>query len=140
MIATVLLIVLVLVLAVIIFLWARGFISEHVEKFGNPIENSCEDASFDVQFVGGMYDQLEIVNRGNLAIHGFEIKAFTGGDSEILPLDSSGVGVGGSVTKTVALDSDVEKIIVYPVLLGNVKGKSTNKVFTCLDFGKSIEL
>ena len=34
--ATVLLIVLVLILAAIIFLWARGFVGEQVEKFGEP--------------------------------------------------------------------------------------------------------
>ena len=36
-IASVLLILLVLVLASIIFLWARGFIGEQIEKFGEPI-------------------------------------------------------------------------------------------------------
>jgi len=31
-----------------------------------------------------------------------------------------------------------DRIIAYPVLIGNVKGGSSNKVFTCVDAGKTI--
>ena len=65
-IASVLLILMVLVLAVLIFLWARGFVSEQVEKFGKPIEQICSSVDFEVQKFGS---SLEVVNRGNVDIH-----------------------------------------------------------------------
>ena len=58
-IASVLLIALVLVLASIIFMWARGFISEQIEKFGNPVElaNVGNSSFFKIMF--RMYHYLE---------------------------------------------------------------------------------
>ena len=46
-IATVLLISLVLVLASIIFLWARAFLPEQIQKFESPIEDACKNVVFD---------------------------------------------------------------------------------------------
>ncbi|MBU0761307.1 MAG: hypothetical protein KJ858_06510, partial [Nanoarchaeota archaeon] len=45
-IATVLLIAIALVLAVIIFLWARSFIGEGLEKDGRAIDKACENVVF----------------------------------------------------------------------------------------------
>jgi len=62
-IATVLLIALVLVLAAIIFMWARGFISEQIEKFGTPIEDLCDSVDFDIEIVKvGLGYDFEIGN------------------------------------------------------------------------------
>ena len=141
MIATVLLIALVLVLASIIFLWARGFISEQIEKFGQPVDTLCEQVSIGVELVSEDIGYvLEIANRGNVNIHSFDIKKITGGDSIILNHPFS-VDVGKAVREHLALPlSDANKIIIYPTLLGNVKGKKTNKVYTCVEQGKTINL
>jgi len=139
--ATVLLIALVLVLAIIIFLWAKGFISEQIEKFGQPVESVCEDVSFDVQLVNREMTgyELEIANRGNVAIYNFDIKGISGGDSQIKTFKFS-VDVGDSIRESVSFDFDKEpeKIIVFPRILGNVKGKQINRAFTCVDKGKTI--
>lgn len=66
-IASVLLVALVLVLATIIYLWARAFIPETVEKFGSTIENSCQNVVFDVAYSGGY---LRVQNKGNVPIQG----------------------------------------------------------------------
>jgi flagellin-like protein len=139
-IASVLLIALVLVLAAIIFLWARGFISEQIEKFGKPIEELCGDVSFDLELVDatGGYD-LEVVNRGNVPIYNFDIKEIKGGNSDIQKFKFS-VNVGKSVRQAISLKADTEKIVVYPVIVGNVKGKKVNKPFTCSEIGKTIVL
>ena len=140
-IATVLLVVLVLVLAVIIFLWARSFISEQVEKFGNPVENACDDVDFDVSKSGTGPYTLQLVNRANVNINSFDMKEVKGGSSQIITWEES-LGIGKAIEKNYTLQtSNPEKIIVIPRLLGNVKGESVTKVFTCpQEAGKTIEL
>tara|TARA_Y100000310_G_scaffold341110_1_gene439189 strand:+ start:1576 stop:2028 length:453 start_codon:yes stop_codon:yes gene_type:complete len=141
-IATVLLIALVLVLAAIIFMWARGFISEQIEKFGTPIEDLCGNVDFDIEVikeVGEIGYEFDIANRGNVPIFKFDIKEIKGGESSIQQFPIS-LDEGDSKSEHVSLKSDTEKIIVYPVLIGNIRGKSINKVFTCSEHGKSMVL
>lgn len=143
--ASVLMILLVIVLASLIFLWARGFVSEQIEKFGQPIENLCGRVDFDVQKVRGVTstDALEIVNRGDVDIFHLDIKMYKGGDSEINQFKFS-VGAGESLKKDISLkmkdNSIPEKIDIFPALVGNVKGKHSNKVFTCNEVSKTIHL
>jgi len=137
-IASVLLILLVLVLAAMIFLWARGFIGEQVEKFGEPINQICESVDFEIEMVG---NDLEVVNRGNVDIYYLSIKMIKGGDSEFKKFDFS-VDAGESVRESVSLlmENNVvpDEVIVYPALIGNVKDSDSNLPFTCLDFGRTL--
>ena len=137
-IASMMMILLVLVLASLIFLWARGFVTEQIEKFGKPIEQMCESVNFEVQKVGG---DLEVVNRGDVDIRYLDVKMFKDGGSEVEKFNFQ-VDAGESVRKGVVFlmsNNDVpDKIVVYPALVGNVKGGSSNKVFTCLDAGETI--
>lgn len=134
-IASILMILLVLVLAAMIFLWARGFVGEQIEKFGQPVEELCSSVSFRVEKVG---DELEIVNKGNIDIRHLDIKLFKDGSSEISKFDFQ-VDAGRARREIVNLkmsdNEEPDKIIVYPALVGNVRGKSLNKVFTCMDAG-----
>tara|TARA_Y100000310_G_C20342990_1_gene650701 strand:- start:141 stop:617 length:477 start_codon:yes stop_codon:yes gene_type:complete len=137
-IASVLLIALVLVLAAIIFLWARGFISEQIEKFGTPIEDLCAEVNFDIEVVASNVSyNFEVANRGNVPIHNFDIKEIKGGESEIQKF-KFGVDEGESVRRPVSLKTDTEKIVVYPSLIGNIRGKSINKAFTCSEHGVTL--
>ena len=137
-IASVMMILLVLVLAALIFLWARGFVSEQIEKFGAPIEQTCSSVDFEVQRTGAY---LEVVNRGNVDIRHLDIKMSKDGDSKVKKFDFQ-IDAGKSARDDVVLlmDDNVvpDEIVVYPALVGNVKGGSSNKVFTCLDAGKTI--
>ena len=83
-IATVLLVVLALVLAAIIFLWARGFVTEQLEKQGKPTDQVCKDVSFEIDStsVGGGVE-VQIVNRGNVPIYNFDVKFVGVKDSSI---------------------------------------------------------
>jgi flagellin-like protein len=143
-IASVLLIALVLVLASIIFMWARGFISEQIEKFGNPVDTVCNQIDFDIERISGSAgDELEVVNRGNIPIYHLDIKKISGGDAEVEKFKFD-VDEGDAVRKSVDLKmkdgTRPEKVIVYPALLGTVKGKQSNKVFTCTDHGETLIL
>jgi len=142
-IASVLMILLVMILAAMIFLWARGFISEHVEKFGKPIEASCSEIDFEVEKVEGTsgLDALEVVNRGDVDIFYLDVKKVSGGNTEMekfgFPVDA-GSAAKGDIDLTMAGGVVPEKIIVYPALVGTVKRKSSNQVFTCVEVGKTI--
>ena len=142
-IASVLLIMLVLFLAAIVFLWARGFITEQIEKFGKPVEDQCKLIDFDVAVVPGAVGEhaLEVVNHGNLNIYRLEIKKFKEGNSEVSKFGFN-VNAGDAIKQDTFLmmkdGSKPETITVYPALIGNVRGKDSNKVFTCVELGKKI--
>ncbi|MFH1238299.1 MAG: archaellin/type IV pilin N-terminal domain-containing protein [archaeon] len=144
-IATVFMILLVLVLAALIFLWARGFLSEQIEKFGQPIDNLCKRVDFEVQKVPGEIGEnaLEVVNRGDINIFHLDIKMFKDGNSEISRFKFK-IDAGQSVRKDLSLKmkdgSTPDKIEIIPALLGTVEGKDSNKVFTCNDISKTIQM
>lgn len=142
-IATVLLIALVLVLASIVFLWARGFVSERIEKFGGiPIQETCGEIGFDFEIYNkgsGEYD-FEIVNQGNIPIYDFELKQISGGNSFPGALDSSGafsINSGDSKSIDEVYLGTIDKIILYPRILGSISGSNKGQVFTCLENGKT---
>jgi len=143
-IASVLLIMLVLFLAALIFLWARGFISEQIEKRGQPVDRLCETVDFDFEIIkaSGQYE-LEVRNNGNVDIHSLDIKKFKGGNSEIskfkFSVDAQDA-ISGKVDLIMEDNTDPESVTIYPVLLGGVVGKSENKVYTCFEQGKTVQV
>jgi len=139
--ATVLLIALAIILAMIIFLWARGWISEQIEKKGTPIDMVCESVKikFDYQrTINGL--SIIIVNLGSIPIHAIEIRQEDGGSSKLSVHEINVPPFGTSDAKEIAIESGATKMIIYPQLMGNVRGKKDNRVTTCLNSGKSIDL
>ena len=135
-IASVLMLLMVVVLSGMVFLWARGFISEQVEKFGKPISEQCSAVKFAAAKVD---NKLEIVNGGDIDIRHFDIKLIKGGTSEFhkfgFEVDAGGLGVIKAVTLKMNNGDEPDEIILYPALIGNVVGETSNKIFTCLDEG-----
>lgn len=93
-IATVLLIVIVLVLGAIIFIWARGFISESATKGDRVVESSCEDVRFEVQIAqsasqcnGG--SAIDINNIGNIPIYGIKVLQYEDNTGSVEVIDES---------------------------------------------------
>lgn len=134
--ATVLLIGLVLVLSLIIFLWAKYFLPEQVEKFGSPIKDSCKDVNFEIAFAN---DVVSIQNKGNIPIYGVEIGKKTGFGS----MEYSNY-TGGSYTtrigETNSFDfaaSAGEQVVVVPVLLGETTDTKERKAYVCEDSSQS---
>jgi flagellin-like protein len=70
-IATVLLIAMVIVIALIIFLWFKGMSQEKVLKFDQNVELICPDVSFSVQKTTG---GVILKNTGDVAIYDFDVK------------------------------------------------------------------
>jgi flagellin-like protein len=144
-IASVLLIMLVIILASLIFFWARGFVTEQIEKFGNNVETMCASVSFSAALVDGSLsgDAFEIVNTGDINIHEIQIKMFRSGNSDTSVFKfrvDAGKAVRGDVSLKMDSGEIPETVTLYPVLLGNVKGKSTNKPFPCWDNQRELVL
>ncbi len=142
--ASVLLIALVLTLALIVFLWARGFISEQIEKNGQSIEQSCKSVDFDLVSdidVQSKIVTLQIVNRKNIPIYNFDVKYIGGDGNSQLVKYELGVGVAGATDYVeIPFYDNTRELIFYPMIMGSVHGKQENKVFTCLDKGKVVSI
>lgn len=140
-IATVLLIALALVLALIIFLWARGFITEKVQKFGEPVENSCAKVSFEAEAFESTVKPgstvVGIVNRGNIALYGAEIRKKDAGSVTVETFDKATILAGE--TKELGVDrvGRGDKLIIVPVVLGETT--TYKKAYICdVKYGKEI--
>jgi len=122
-IATVLLIAIVIVLALIIFLWARGFIKEVIQKKGMSAEQACEQVNLEVAYSSS---ELEIINQGNIPVYRLEIKKFSAGSAE---RQTSEEGLGAGQSTSIDVGSGYDKIEVFPVILG--EAKTSKKAYTC---------
>lgn len=139
-IATILLISLAMILAAIIFLWARGWIFEQIEKKGAPIDQVCGSVVIAVDHERKGNDViLWISNRGTVYISSIEVRQ-EGSDSSNLNSWSVGIAPGSSGNVTIRLEDNPDTLIVYPQLIGSVRGGTENRATTCLESGKTIKL
>ena len=131
-IATILLIALVMIIALIVFQWMKGFTKEAITKFdGTNINLVCNDVQFDASYSNG---NLVISNTGEVPIYDFNLKSESpGGDetNDLKTLDQqwSGIMPGGVFSKDVSIQSDATKITLIPILLGvNKDGEQKTQV------------
>jgi flagellin-like protein len=122
--ATVLLVAVVIVLAAIIFLWARSFFKESVYKFVDGKELSGEQACTKLSFEASKEDStIAIKNTGNVPINAINVKVRDGGSTTIEHFEVS-LNIGDSTSEDVS--GDAESII--PLILA--KGKK-NTLYLC---------
>jgi flagellin-like protein len=122
-IATVLLVAMVIVIALIIFLWFKGLSGEIITKFGGTnIELVCGDVEFFSDYNNG---QLSITNNGNVPIFGMKVKVEGGGEHKTMDIRNianwpdTGLGQGGSFSANVGDDVGYSgTLTLTPVLLG----------------------
>ena len=131
-IATILLIALVIIIALIVFQWMKGFTKEAVTKFdGTNIELVCDDVQFDA---GYSVETLTISNLGNVPIYNFNIKAEYDGGHDTLDLKATnnfdGLIQGGVFSDSVAFQNSPTKIVLIPILLG-VNKEGEQKTQAC---------
>mgnify|MGYP001616561036 FL=1 len=122
-IATVLLIAIVVVLIVIIFIWAKSFIGETVQKKGSPADQSCDEVALDIAYDGS---ELQVTNRGNIYVYRVEVKKKGEGSVERQTIDER-LGIGQSISNSIG--SGYNDIEVIPVILGEAKTSKT--LYTC---------
>ena len=146
-IATVLLIAMVVVIALIVFLWFRGLTGEAITKFGGKnVKLVCGDVSFDASYLSTGI--LSLSNTGNVPIYGIKAKISSAGSHQTIDLrDISGLSwpkIGlpqGGVFSGNAL-GDVgspDDLVLIPVLRG--KAEKGEKLHICDEqYGKNILL
>lgn len=146
--ATVLLVAMVIVIALIIFLWFKSFSQETITKFGGQnIQTICPQVSFSASYAAG---QLSVVNNGNVPIYNLALKISSGGNYQTV--DVTNLTNGGNWPKTglrqggTYISNDLSQtfvgstqILVIPVLLGSsTNGQAT---YTCQDqYGEQVAL
>lgn len=134
-ITTVLLILIAIILAVIILLWARGFISEKVSKFvpsesqDRPIEEACNLVSLSAGIDG---NQLSVVNQGDIPVYKLNVRVTNSvsGDSTIKEYDTTGLNPGQTKLLTTAQSLSGNKVEIEPILIGK-SDKNGNVEYNC---------
>ena len=136
-IATVMLIAITIILASIVFLWAQGFLAERTQKFDQPAERACGTINFEAEAIASE-KSLNIVNRGNVAIYGVELRQSEIGFIKNVGVFERTITIGD--TGSLALPEDVvsgNELVVVPIILGDFGG--AKKAFSCdVELGKEI--
>lgn len=136
-IATILLVAMVIVLALIVFLWFRGLTKEAITKFdGENIENVCDDVSFSSEY---SYGTLILTNDGNVPIFGMDVKIAKAGSHETMNikelstdwpstgLRQGGVFMSGDLSSEL---SDATEVVLIPILVGSSKNGERTHICT----------
>ncbi len=152
-IATTLLILIAVILAILILLWIRSFIGEKAEKDlgggAEAVENFCNDVRFDgnarIESAGNI--KIEIVNEGNVPIRGIQVKKkglgfvskvgtyeYTQAPEALVTGESYGFDIGSAAKSG-------DKLVISPILLGKVSGSEETKKYVCdEEFGIVVEV
>jgi flagellin-like protein len=140
-IATILLVSLALVLAVIVYLWAKAFMPEALQKEGSAIETSCEQVRFNAEAYKAD-QEISVENTGQIPIYGIEIrkKQFIGEVNQAEPFDSN---ILSGQSQSIPLPPGIEggdTLVLIPILVG-VNDKGEHKSYPCgTDYGMEIEV
>lgn len=137
-IATVLLITMTIVIALIVFLWIRGMTEEAIIKFGDQnVQLVCGDVAFEASYDEGT---LYVTNPGTVPIFDMNVKIVTGGSYDTVDLRTASEGVwppvglntGGAFSDENFEDvvgSNADEIVLTPVLIG--ESESGRKTYVC---------
>ena len=147
-IATVLLVTMVVVIALIIFLWFRNISQEAITKFdGTNVEVVCSDVSFDASYSS---NNLYVINNGNVPMYSMKLRVYAGGSFETNDLqdisNSNWPEKGlnpGLVFSSSSLSGEInsaDRVIMIPVLVG-VTEAGEEKLHTCEEnFGQELDI
>lgn len=131
--ATILLIAMVIIIALIVFLWFRGMKEETIVKFGDTnVKLVCGDVYFEADYYDG---NLYLSNSGTVPIFGMELKEYKIGSHitkdlrELSDWPEAGLNQGGTFSGSVSIDSGVNELVLVPVLIGETE--SGKKTYVC---------
>jgi flagellin-like protein len=136
-ITTILLVVIAMILAVIILVWARGFMTEKISKFipsqseARPITEACDAVLLEPAVTGT--NSISIINRGDIPLHmlGVRVTDATSGDSTIVEyVQDLKPGQSNEITTDASQILLGNKVEIVPILLGQSE-KEGIKQYNC---------
>ncbi len=133
--ATTLLIAIVVIIALIIFLWFRNVIGDYGVKFGKNIELVCEEVVLGTSYSGGI---LYVTNDGDIPVFKLNLKIEKGGGYETAELNEivsnwpeKGLTQGGTYSGDISEEANIaDEILLMPVLIG-ISDKGDKKTYAC---------
>ncbi len=134
-ITTILLVLLAIVLASIIYIWAKNFGTEQVAKFDAPIENACADVRLEAAITAEK--SISIINQGSIPVNKVKLLIINNGNSQNEENTINLVAGGAkSITTTASLIGDKVTVTLVPVLLGTAKSDPSKiEEFPCTSSG-----
>ncbi len=147
-IATTLLVLITIIIAVIVLLWAKSFIGETIEKsFGGetePIDHFCSRLEFVADVAVDPTNSkrllIDITNRKDVPIYGLEIKRIDSASKlkiGSLAISSDYAITSGETERIALISSNVlksgDKFSITPALLGEVESGAYKKFYICED-------
>ena len=128
-ITTVLLVMVAIVLAVIILLWAKGIIKEKTMKFEEPIDRACEGLQMQFALVDG---KVSFTNQGDTPIYRIDISKTSAGSSDIIKSTTTNLYQGFSgILEHSSTFSSSDNLKIVPVLLGQKENSKEIQEYTC---------
>lgn len=136
-IATTLLIAIVVIIALIIFLWSRAVIGDYGVKFGKNIELVCDEV-----VLGASYSDttgiLYVTNDGDVPVFELNLKIESAGGYKTTKLNDivddwpeKGLKQGGTYSGDIGEEAaGADEITLMPVLMG-VSDKGGKKTYAC---------
>jgi len=122
-ITTILLVMIAVVLASIIIVWASGIFKEGASKFGKPVEQSCADVNLVASISG---NELSVINQGTIPVYKIGLYIEGAGSSDIVILNETELSQETArVFSDSAISEEVTQII--PILLGSLKDGTTHE-------------
>lgn len=142
--ATVLLVAITIIIALIVFLWFRGLKGETCIKLDQNIELVCRDVEFFADYNNG---ELYVSNTGNIPIFGMKVKIeeLTGFTTlDLISKGWPGIGLNQGNSFSVSISAEAataESITLIPILMGSC-GSDGDKTYVCAerDYGYKINI
>ena len=143
-IATVLLISITIVLAVIIFVAFSALLKEKATKFDEPIESACKDISFVAEASRSAGETtISVSNQGNVPI--YAIKVLKSGEGSLaeanIITNSKSTTVPNGDTEDFVYTGNIvanDEITIVPVILGSTGEEGQTSSYACADDGHKI--
>jgi flagellin-like protein len=139
-IATSLLIAIALILGVIIFIWARSFIGESLQKDmggGNvPIAEACKEVDFSAD-ADSTTGEVIVENKGNVPIYGIEVKKIGIGNIETKNISNKGtISQGDTISISISDLNRDEQINIIPIIVG--QSGDSKRQYSCTENSQSV--
>ncbi|PIU75743.1 hypothetical protein COS75_02700 [Candidatus Pacearchaeota archaeon CG06_land_8_20_14_3_00_35_12] len=138
-IATVLLIGIVISIAIVVYMWQAGFITEQISKFNGPIEAQCSAINFDWSFkqTDALGGELSINNRGNVPISQVNIKVVNKGTAITKNFNQSAIMPGATLSDILISTENFTnyepgvEMELTPLIAGKGVKTGNTKLFAC---------